>query len=143
MSEENQKDKDPMLSDIKGCIVYACGLNPHGVARFESLNTVISRFKREDGLTSVQSLPSIHTKAVTDAGQEYAVDFPIFVIDIDNIDSLDKIKDLLKDRIDKAFEAYKERWVDLKIKREALKKTNDNIRKPQNKVSDLAKVDEK
>lgn len=140
MSEEKQKDKNPMLSDIKGCIVYACGLNPHGVARFESINTVISRFKREDGVSSVQSLPAIHTKAVTDNGQEYAVDFPIFTIDIDNLESLDKIKDLLKDRIDKAFEAYKEKWVDLKIKRENLQKTHKSLQKTLEEASGQAKA---
>lgn len=138
MSEEKKTDGESTISDLRGCIVYACGLNPHGIARFESINTVVSRFRRDDGAVSTQCLPAIHTKAAVENGHEYSVDFPIFTIDVDSLESLDKVRDLLKDRIDKAFNAYKDKWRELKSKKANLEKNHQSLKDTIGKASTQA-----
>jgi hypothetical protein len=131
MSENNESK----VKDLKGCVVFACGLNPHEIVRFESINTVITRLKGEDGNVRGQALPALQTKASMGAGKEYNVDFPIFTIDVDSLEALEKVRDLLKERLDRSFSAYIEKWDEIQAKNAKMQNVHKTIRDTIGKAS--------
>ena len=91
-----------MADPIKACMVMACGLVPQPVVKIERIISVRSG----GGLF----LPAIDTKAALDQNREYSVVFPIFTVDAAGEEDYDKMRALAHQRVDKTFDAFKERW---------------------------------
>lgn len=123
MSEEKKA-----ASDMKACCVFVCGLNPHPVVRFESVQPVVTRSTDKDGKNVGKCMPAVNTRAAIAPGQEYPVDFPVFIMDLDSQEAIEEARDLIKKRIDITIDAYIDRWEDLKNKNVKMQQVHRTIK---------------
>jgi len=99
-----------MSEELKATAVFVCGLNPHPVTRLDDITSI-----RAGGMF----VPAVHSRArLPDGVREYEVDFPIFVGDSDTLERFEKMRGDLHARIDRAFDAYIEKWREAKYQAE-------------------------